>query len=92
MTLNIEIKARTPEEERAYNQGKRRVYLEVLNVCLRELNPDERLQASWLIERHGAIRQLRELCETWGDNDWPDSLDLADIIEKHLARYLDEDD
>jgi hypothetical protein len=23
-----------------------------------------------------------------GDNDWPDDLHLADVIDKHLARHL----
>lgn len=29
---------------------------------------------------------LRIECEDLGDNEWSDSLHLADVIEKHLAR------
>lgn len=27
---------------------------------------------------------LRQVCDEFGDNDWPDNLHLADVIEKHL--------
>jgi hypothetical protein len=40
-------------------------------------------------ERKETINVLREICEYYGDNDWPDNLHLADIIEKHLFRHLD---
>lgn len=43
-----------------------------------------RLQA----ERDDAIKTLRQICEHHGDNDWPDSLHLSDIIDKHLGDYL----
>lgn len=39
-------------------------------------------------ERAYAIRQLRELCARYGNNDWPDDLHLGDILEKNLANYL----
>ncbi len=78
----------TPKQEQIYIQGKKRAYTNVLRVCLAELNPDERSQSSWLEERNDTIVQLRELCAKFGDNDWSDDLYLADIIEKHLARYL----
>jgi hypothetical protein len=41
------------------------------------------------VERKGAIRLLREICEAHGDNDWPDDLQLEDILEKHLLRHLE---
>lgn len=31
-------------------------------------------------------KQLRIECEELGDNEWPDDLHLADVIEKHMAR------
>lgn len=37
-------------------------------------------------ERVAAIAMLRVECAVYDDNDWPDNLHLADIIEKHLAR------
>lgn len=42
--------------------------------------------ARLISERQAAIQALRELCEDHGDNDWPDDLHLADIINKHLER------
>jgi hypothetical protein len=41
-------------------------------------------------ERQDVVRQLREVCGDYGDNDWPDNLHLGDVIEKHLARNLYE--
>lgn len=40
------------------------------------------------IERRFAIAELRSICKAIGDNDWPDELDLSDIIEKHLGDYI----
>jgi hypothetical protein len=41
-------------------------------------------------EREAAVRALRAVCADHGDNDWPDNLHLADVIEKHLHRHLTE--
>jgi hypothetical protein len=35
-------------------------------------------------ERLRTIRELREVCALIGDNDWPDDLDLADVVQKHI--------
>lgn len=43
---------------------------------------------SLLRERSDVVKLLRELCAAYGDTDWPDSLHLYDVIEKHLARHL----
>lgn len=42
----------------------------------------------WNMEREETVKILRELCEEFGDNLWPDDLYLRDVIEKHLAKYL----
>lgn len=47
-------------------------------------------EARWLSEREQAVAMLRQVCEVHGDNDWPDDLHLADVIEKHLDRHLEE--
>lgn len=39
-------------------------------------------------ERADALAYLRRLCERFGDNDWPDDLPLAEILEIHLADPL----
>src|SRR5882762_7351463 len=39
-------------------------------------------------ERSDAVKALRDICATHGDNDWDDKLHLGDVIEKHLHRYL----
>jgi truncated hemoglobin YjbI len=76
--------------ERGYIEGERRAYLSLLRQCINNLGEEERDRSAWIIERQEAIARLRGLCEKHGDNDWPDSLHLADIIEKHLGDYLEE--
>lgn len=44
--------------------------------------------AELLIEMEDARAALRTLCEEHGDNDWDETLHLADVIDKHLGRYL----
>lgn len=39
-------------------------------------------------ERAAAIAYLRRLCERYGDNEWPDDLPLAEILEHHLGDPL----
>lgn len=64
----------------------------VLRVVLEEMGVDQSdprmALARMQQERDAAISALRGLCSDYGDNDWPDSLNLYDIIEKHLARHL----
>jgi hypothetical protein len=77
-------------EEQIYLQGQKQVYISILMMCLGSLgitDPDARRHA-WIEERQAAIVMLRDLCNEFGDNDWPDELYLGDIIEKHLARHL----
>lgn len=47
--------------------------------------------AAWILEREATVAQLRQVCDDFGDNEWPDGLHLADVIEKHLARHLWQD-
>lgn len=77
-------------DERAFISGQQCAYREMLGVCLRGIDapPTERLQ----LERSAAVAMLRSVCAEHGDNDWPDNLHLADVIEKHLWRYLDDND
>lgn len=81
----------TDDTEQAYLHGQRATILGLLRYCYRELGYDDpAIQHSrWLIERTEIINQLRLVCAEFGDNDWPDDLHLGDVIEKHLAPYLD---
>ena len=65
----------------------------MLQECLRHLGMagDKRAYYAWVSERTAAIDVLRRLCETHGDNEWPDDLHLGDILEKHLERRLEHD-
>lgn len=79
--------------EREYMRGNKRAYTSMLRECLRNLgvdDPTEVRRLAWVMERNEAIEQLRDLCGEFGDNDWPDELSLADIIEIHLGRHLRE--
>ena len=80
----------TDAEERAYAEGQRVVYRTMLRDALLNLGRDsvEWNEKRWLIEREEAISMLRRVCGDHGDNDWPDELRLADIVEKHLAAHL----
>jgi hypothetical protein len=40
-------------------------------------------------EREEAIAALRSMCADYGDNEWPETLHLADIIETHLRPTVD---
>ena len=68
--------------------GYKAAMAQIATLSLQSLAGSDRDKASLLIERQAAIAALREVCAVFGDNDWPDDLYLADIIEKHLAPHL----
>ncbi len=71
--------------------GNRAAWVRILNLALHELGFEDRKLEDMILEREEAIAQLRMACDEYGDNDWPNGLHLADIIEKHLVRYLESD-
>lgn len=77
-------------DETAYIQGSQQAWLTMLRECLRQLGADhpDANAARWAVERAETVLMLRTVCAEFGDNDWPDTLHLADVIEKHLARHL----
>ena len=82
--------------ERDYERGHRAAMRMIMMTAVRELDPrvsdDPAVRLAILeSEVHDARNALRELCEELGCNDWPDSLHLADVIEKHLGRHLSDD-
>lgn len=82
----------TSKEEKAYIQGSNRAWMTMLAQCMRELGDfAEHDQARAVAMRAETIAALRSICAEFGDNDWPDNLHPADVIEKHLARHLRED-
>lgn len=65
----------------------------MLMECARHLDADDPLKkaAGLIAERYDAIVALRNLCEHVGiSNDWPESLHLADIVEKYIQNELEE--
>lgn len=81
--------AMTESEERAYMEGQRALLLRQLIQILKELGHGPQTEVAELVaEREAAVIALRRLCEDHGDNDWPNELHLADVIEKHLERHL----
>lgn len=81
--------------ERDYINGNRMAWRVMLGECIRALlvngDRDAELDAARAVaELEDARAALRRVCEDHGDNDWDDDLHLADVIEKHLARHLDE--
>ena len=77
-------------EEDAYVLGSKAAWRSILGEALRQLGIDdpEAGKARWATERLDAIAALRGLCDEFGDNDWPDDLHLADVINGHLGDYL----
>jgi hypothetical protein len=77
-------------DERSWEMGHRAALTGVLQDTLTRLGyAGESADVAKLAkEREQAIAMLRGVCDRHGDNDWPDDLHLADIIEKHLARHL----
>jgi len=74
-----------------YIRGKRAAILKVLNSCLRELGIDDpvTMQSKWIAEREETVAMLRQVCAEHGDNEWPDDLHLADVVDKHLWNHLE---
>jgi hypothetical protein len=81
----------TEQQEQAYIEGQRQVWVKLMRLCLSELGYDsaEATPHRWISEREEAISILRRLCDDFGDNEWDESLHLADIIDKHLGKYLE---
>ena len=78
--------------EETYEAGRRMAWQEVLGMAVGALGAEDPAagQARWILEREATVAALREVCEDHGDNDWPDDLHLADVVEKHLHRHLGE--
>ncbi len=82
----------SPKEEAAFERGERAAWASVLIEACKALGykTDEGALAAALAERERAVVALRKVCAIHGDNDWPGNLHLADVIEKHLGRHLDD--
>lgn len=78
------------EGELNYERGNRASWLSMLGECCRQLGYDdaEVQKVAWIKEREATVAALRSACEDHGDNEWPDNLHLADVVEKHLVRHL----
>lgn len=76
--------------EQEFINGERSTWRQILHFCLSGLGyqDPEAKHAQWILERESAIRELRDICKEFGDNDWGADLNLADIIDKHLGRHL----
>jgi len=77
-------------DELNFELGSDAAWRHMLRLCHQHLIGDDKRFASLILERSEAIAVLRDICDEYGDNDWDDSLHLADIIEKHLRRNLDD--
>lgn len=84
--------AETTDEayERGYIAGTRAVWHRLLGMAIGEIGEPGKTAEKYALEREEAVGRLREICAEYGDNDWPDDLHLADVIEKHLGRHLDD--
>lgn len=80
--------------EPSYLEGERAALRAMLSEILRRLDVSadapQRTIARLTKEREDTIAALRRVCRDHGDNEWDGSLYLADVVEKHLAKHLDE--
>lgn len=78
--------------EAAFERGNRAAWVEMLGVCISKLgySDADANRVAWIKEREEAVAMLRRVCEEHGDNEWPDDLHLADVVEKHLSVHLDK--
>lgn len=83
----------TEQEEQLYIAGQRQALLSVMRRCATELGVKDPLSelAYLLDERDRTRAKLREVCALLESNDWPDSADLADVVEKHVLPCVEED-
>lgn len=85
------------DRERGYIEGRRFTLVKVLTQALIDLKEfgspadDPLIKLAVLVkERQETVSKLREVCEEFGDNDWPETLWLPDVIECHLFRTLQQ--
>lgn len=81
----------TETEAAAYLEGSRVAWASMLQECLKRLGMEGDIEeqcAALVAERVLTVSALRDVCAEHGDNDWPDELHLADVVEKHLYGYL----
>jgi hypothetical protein len=84
------------ESERRFREGYVCALRGVLGQTLSAILPqyenalvdDRELLARAVLELSEARSTLRRICARWGDNDWEVSLNLSDVLEKHLESYL----
>jgi len=81
--------------ERGYIEGRRMILRRLIAQCAAELGYGDMKDplakiASLIADREDTRSALRSVCEFYGDNEWEDNLSLADVVEKHLGRHLDE--
>ena len=76
------------QDELNYERGSRSAWLTMIVMCLQQLGYSDPVcqGAAWIKEREETIAALRSACEQYGDNEWPDGLNLADVVNKHLVR------
>lgn len=83
----------TEGEEQAWGRGREAAWRHLLKEAVSELGltgSTVAQLAELLDERARAMCALRGLCQEYGISDiWPEELDLADVIQKHVARGLE---
>lgn len=82
----------TEQEEQIYIAGRRQALLAVMQRCATDLGvKDPMAELAHLIdERERTRAKLREVCALLGSNDWTDSADLADVVEKYVLPHVED--
>lgn len=84
--------------ERGYIAGHRAAWTSLLQQAIGELRDDGAEPNDPLLRVAALTKQLeqtraalRKACEEFGDNSWPDDLNLGDVVEKYLVPYLGDE-
>lgn len=82
----------TKLDEQSYLEGERAALRAMLSEVLRRLDvvadDPQRTIARLTKEREDTIAALRSVCREHGDNEWEPEAYLADVVDRHLGKYL----
>jgi hypothetical protein len=84
------------DEQRQYVRGQRMAWKQMLDECLKNLEPQIGGAGTSPVQRVAILTShleetramLRRVCGEHGDLDWADDLHLADVVDKHLSVHL----
>ena len=85
--------AKVADPDKMFERGERAAYAKLLGVAVSALYPAADMKLERLVlEREDTVRALRRVCEDHGSNEWEPDTNLGNVIDKHLAPHVGEDE